>query len=235
MNDYKRVAFFFAPASQSPLAIFGAHWLGWDAEMGKSVPHLDRFEVYKYGHNTPFSDIVATPSKYGFHGTLKAPFRLAAGKSIKALCDAGRTFGKQTHKFTLENLRVTQLGSFIAITQGAPSSELNELASNIVRTFDQFRAPLTDQDITKRRQQNLTARQDELMLKWGYPFIFDAFKFHLTLSGKLEQDEMTSTLNVLNEHLTDILKDPIDVRDICLFGERNDGRFEIIERFPLLG
>lgn len=235
MNEYKRVAFFFAPVSQSPLATFGAHWLGWDAQAGKSVPHPDKFKVDKSGLNIAISDIVATPSKYGFHGTLKAPFRLANGKSINALCDAGHKFGKQIPKFTLETMRVAQLGCFIAITQAVPSAELNQLASKIVRNFDSFRAPLTEQDIAKRRQQKLTARQDELMLKWGYPFIFEAFKFHLTLSGKLEPDQMASTLNVLKEHLTDILKDPIEINDICLFGERGDGRFEIIERFPLLG
>tara|TARA_R110002126_G_scaffold196969_8_gene344892 strand:- start:1536 stop:2243 length:708 start_codon:yes stop_codon:yes gene_type:complete len=235
MNEYKRVAFFFAPVSQSPLATFGAHWLGWDAQAGKSVPHLDVLMVDKSGLNIAISDIVATPSKYGFHGTLKAPFRLANGKSINELCDAGHKFGKQIPKFTLETMHLAQLGSFIAITQAVPSAELNQLASKIVRNFDSFRAPLTEQDIAKRRQQKLTARQDELMLKWGYPFIFEAFKFHLTLSGKLEPDQMASTLNVLKEHLTEILKDPIEVNDICLFGERSDGRFEIIERFPLLG
>jgi hypothetical protein len=132
-------------------------------------------------------------------------------------------------------MKVAKLGSFVAIIQENPSDEFANFASNIVTHFEDYRAPLTDEDIAKRRKAKLTPRQDELMLKWGYPFIFDQFKFHLTLTGKLSEQNAKSVCDRLTDHLKPILDTPVEAVDLCLYGEREDGRFEIIERFPFLG
>jgi putative phosphonate metabolism protein len=230
MTLYKRVAIFYAPGSQTPLANFGAQWLGWDVEHAKSVPHPDID-----GLPAPISDLVATPQKYGFHGTLKAPFRLHENQTLDNLRDAMKAFSEQHRKFFIGQMKVAKLGSFVAIIQENPSDEFANFASNIVTHFEDYRAPLTDEDIAKRRKAKLTPRQDELMLKWGYPFIFDQFKFHLTLTGKLSEQNAKSVCDRLTDHLKPILDTPVEAIDLCLYGEREDGRFEIIERFPFLG
>jgi putative phosphonate metabolism protein len=230
MTPYNRVAIFYAPASKSPLAEFGSNWLGWDIEKAIEAKHP---EIPKLP--TPISDIIATPQKYGFHGTLKAPFRLNTEKSLDELRNALRRFSEPISKFTIGQMKVARLGNFVAIIQETASGQLQNFASTIVEHFEEFRAPLSDDDITKRRKTNLSPRQDELMLKWGYPFIFDEFKFHLTLTGKLNEHDAEITKNILAEYLSDILAEPLEVIDICLYGERGDGRFEIIGRFPLQG
>ena len=229
MTLYKRVAIFYAPGSQTPLADFGAQWLGWDVEKSNTVPHPEIS-----GLPAPISDLVATPQKYGFHGTLKAPFRLHEDQTLDGLRHAMKAFSDKRQRFVIGEMKVAKLGRFVAIIQANPSDEFANFASDIVRSFEAYRAPLSDEEIAKRRKAELTPRQDELMLQWGYPFIFEEFKFHLTLTGKLSEQNAQSVCDRLGEHLKTILKDPLEAVDLCLYGERDDGRFEIIERFPFL-
>lgn len=228
MTSYNRVAIFYAPASKSPLAQFGSEWLGWDVENAIDVKHPDIPNL-----PAPISDMTTTPRKYGFHGTLKAPFKLHATKSLDELRTALRGFSHKTSKFTVGQMMVARLGNFVAIIQASPSTILREFAAMTVEHFEEFRAPLNEKDIAKRRKANLSQRQNELMLRWGYPYVFEEFKFHLTLTGKLEEADAETTKNIIGEHLSDILNKPLEAVDICLYGERKDGRFEIIERFPL--
>lgn len=72
---HTRFAIYDAPTDDA-LASFGAIWLGWDVRTGSAtrqadVPGLD--------------DITMTPRKYGFHGTLKPPIRLADGHTLDEL------------------------------------------------------------------------------------------------------------------------------------------------------
>lgn len=228
MTSYNRVAIFYAPASKSSLANFGSEWLGWDVENATEVKHPDIPSL-----PLPISDMVVTPQKYGFHGTLKAPFKLNTTKSEDDLRAALHSFTQQTPKFTIGQMAVAQLDNFVAIIQQSQSTNLHNFAATIVEHFEEFRKPLSENDVAKRRKANLTQRQDELMLQWGYPFVFEEFKFHLTLTGKLNESDAEATKNILARHLSGILNKPLQIVDICLYGEREDGRFEIIERFPL--
>lgn len=230
MTLYKRVAIFYAPGSQTPLANFGAQWLGWDVEHAKDVPHPDID-----GLPESIEALVATPQKYGFHGTLKAPFRIRDDQTIDGLKDAMKAFSDQRKPFVIGQMKVAKLGSFVAIIQENASDEFANFASEIVRSFEDYRAPLRDEDIAKRRKAGLTPRQDELMLQWGYPYIFEEFKFHLTLTGKLSEQNAQIVCDRLTDHLKPILDTHVEAIDLCLYGEREDGRFEIIERFPFLG
>ncbi len=231
MTLFKRVAIFYAPGSQTALWEFGGNWLGWDVQHAKSVTHPDI-----NGLPEPIETLVATPQKYGFHGTLKAPFRLHSDQTIDGLKAAMKVFCDQRQPFTIGKMKVATLGRFVAIIQENPSEMFAEFASEIVTHFDEFRAPLSDEDIAKRRNKSkLTARQDELMLKWGYPYIFEEFKFHLTLTGKLSEQNAQIVCDRLSDHLKPILDAPVEAVDLCLYGEREDGRFEIIERFPFSG
>ena len=231
MTLYKRVAIFYAPGSQTTLWEFGGNWLGWDVQHAKSVTHPDI-----NGLPEPIETLVATPQKYGFHGTLKAPFRLHDDQTIDGLKAAMKVFCDQRQPFRIGKMKVATLGRFVAIIQENPSEMFAEFASEIVTHFDEFRAPLSDEDIAKRRNKSkLTARQDELMLKWGYPYIFEEFKFHLTLTGKLSEQNAQIVRDRLSDHLKPILDAPVEAVDLCLYGEREDGRFEIIERFPFSG
>ncbi len=225
---FTRYAVYYAPTADSPLGLFGNSWLGWDINTATEIPRPSI-------HSLPDSieNLTKTPQKYGFHGTMKAPFHLVDDNDIEDLKHAVQDFAKTRKAFEMGRLQVNSLGGFVALTQREPSDQLVSFASECVMELDSFRAPLTETDIKRRLQANLSTRQEHLMRTWGYPYIMDEFRFHLTLTGQLS-DANTSTVQLaLSEQLAPILDKPITVSDICLCGQRYDERFQIIERFSL--
>ena len=89
---------------------------------------------------------------------------------------------------------MNRLGSFLALTPTMPEAELSAFAGLCVRAFEPFRAPLSDTDIERRRKSGLTPKQDGYLTGWGYPYIFDEFRFHMTLSNKLEDEAQAAVL-----------------------------------------
>lgn len=230
MFNYKRYAIYFAPARGSDLARLGAAWLGWDADAAETLDHPEVEDL-----PAPLPELTETPRKYGLHGTLKPPFRIAEGFDVGALDRALIGFAAETRAFSIPNMRVTPLGHFVAITPVEPPDALQELAADCVAIFDPFRAPLTPQELEKRRKNGLTERQESLLTTWGYPYVLEEFRFHLTLSGALDRDDAIAVAEIAQATFADALKDPIPVEDICLFGEQEDGRFTIIRRYALSG
>ena len=108
-----------------------------------------------------------------------------------------------------------------------------ECFARLVRELDNLRAPLSDAELKRRRASGLTPAQDALLTKWGYPYVMDEFRFHLTLSGKLQADELQSLKSILQSHISHLTRTPIRVDDVGLVGEAEDGRFHLIRRLPL--
>ena len=144
-------------------------------------------------------------------------------------------FAKARTPFVIGRLQISCLGNFLALTEREPSADLAQLAGDIVVEFDKFRAPQTEKEIARRLKSNLSRQQEHLMHRWGYPYVLDEFRFHLTLTGRLRDAEIAGVQHALTLKLMTILTDPITVGDICLCGQRHDERFEIITRFPLGG
>ena len=79
-----RYAIYYAPDPASALWLFGSSVLGYDARTGRNVPLLAPAGISLADWEMATTD----PRRYGFHATLKAPFRLALGMSEAALLDA---------------------------------------------------------------------------------------------------------------------------------------------------
>ncbi|MEM9437838.1 MAG: DUF1045 domain-containing protein [Pseudomonadota bacterium] len=228
MESYSRYAIYFTAAPGSPLADRGASWLGWDIERGSEVAHPELPEI-------DIATLTKTPRKYGFHGTLKPPFRLGEDQSFNALEDACAAFASRHSVPVINGLRVAQLGAFLALVPDAPSAALDALAAACVREFDTFRAPPTARELEKRRGGGLSARQEEMLARWGYPYVLSEFRFHMTLSGRLQEPENATAETVAKKFFQDTLTSPFAFDAITLCGERADGRFDAIQRFSLLG
>lgn len=225
---YMRYAIYYTPDLASPLAQFGASWLGWDIHQGVEMPHPDMPDL-----PDAIADLTQTPRKYGFHGTLKAPFHLTEGKTETGLCTAIERFAQSRHVFEFGPLHVTNLGRFIALTQITPNPSLHVLASACVRELDVFRAPMTVEDLQRRRKSNLTARQDALLRFWGYPYVMEEFRFHLTLTGPIAEDKIDAVKAILTKALSPLLNKPFTFTHLTLCGQSDDGYFHAIKRFPL--
>ena len=179
---WNRFAVYYTP-QPGALAEFGAAWLGWDLAAGKAVAHPPLVNL-----PLPAAKITATPRKYGFHATIKPPFRLADGHSLTALQQSLEILCKGLSPVQTEGLSLTQLGRFLALTVQNPPPALQARAGRTVKDLDRFRAPASVEELTRRRLSNLSARQDALLVDWGYPYVLNEFRFHITLTGKLSTD-----------------------------------------------
>lgn len=224
---FDRYAIYFTP-KPGPLADFGAHWLGWDLVTGTEVTHpqVEGIDV---------ATLTQTPRKYGFHGTIKAPFRLASGTSFAALTEATAQFCATRPAFNLTGLRVASLGRFLGLIPDGDAGPLNELAGAAVTKLDPFRAPLTEADLKRRRASGLSPTEDTFLVQWGYPYVLDLFQFHMTLSGSLDAARLAQTQTALAPLLAPILPRPFRIDSLTLCGEDASGRFHQIERFGLGG
>lgn len=216
-----RYAIYFVPTSDDPLWAFANRWLGRDPETG-AVFDCD-------------TAIVGDPRRYGFHATLKPPFALAQGKSEADLVAALAEFARRTAPFDVPDMRVAKLGRFLAIVPGTHAPALHALADACVREFDHFRAPADEAELAKRRKGGLTAREDEHLVRWGYPYVFDTFRFHMTLSGRLDAATATRLEAELATATADMLKRPLAVREIALFVEPHAGADFALTRRVRLG
>ncbi|MFY0597094.1 MAG: DUF1045 domain-containing protein [Cognatishimia sp.] len=227
--EFQRYAIYYtAPAG--PLADFGAAWLGWDVATGLPVQH-----PIIHGLDDDISALTETPRKYGFHGTIKPPFRLANGKTLDALQSETKALCEDLWPLSFDGLELSKLGRFLALTVRGDTSSLSALASNVVMALDAFRAPPSEAELAKRRRANLSERQEANLMQWGYPYVLEEFRFHLTLTGRLKDNHAAELRDILQPALTHILPAPFTINDLTLAGEDEMGRFHEISRFPLLG
>ena len=225
-RKFIRHALYFLPPNGSGLEDFGVSWLGWSITEGRVVAHPPITDL-------PIASITKRPRRYGFHGTLKAPFRLADGVCESDLITKATALANSIPAFEMPALQITSLGSFLAFVPRERSAELQQLANSLVQELDNLRAPLSDAELTRRRSVGLTPAQEILLTKWGYPYVMEEFRFHLTLSGRLQTDELKSIKSMLQTQTSHLTSFPVRVDDVGLVGEAEDGRFHLIRRLPL--
>jgi hypothetical protein len=182
------------------------------------------------------TEVTAEPRLYGFHATLKPPMRLADGCEWADVVAAATQLADRIAPFDLPRLSVQDLHGFLALRETSPCAPLQALADACVEHLDPLRAPPSDAEIARRRRSNLTPRQDAMLLRWGYPYVFDTWFFHMTLTRRLSAAEKQHYLPAAESHVADAIATPRRVADLCLFAQRAPGEpFVIEERLTLRG
>lgn len=222
--SYTRFAIYYLPP-EGAFAEFGAAWLGWDALAGRparqpAVPGLD--------------DITMTPRKYGFHGTLKPPFRLADGTDEDGLKAAVAAMAVACAAARSDALAVSRLGRFLALTPVGDATGIARVAAACVTELDSFRAPPDAAELERRRKARLTDRQEALLMRWGYPYVLEEFRFHMTLTGRLPEAAIDLWTDIVQARMPDPPA-PFVLDAVALVGEREDGHFELVQRYTLAG
>lgn len=229
MVEFSRYAVYYAPPP-GEFATRSAHWLGWDAQGGRAVAQPDL-----PGLPRPLADLTGEPRKYGFHGTIKAPFRLAEGATVASLCGALDELAARQAPVLLPGLVLVRIGGFLALVPEGDETPLKALAFDCVTALDPWRAALSAAEFARRRPERLTPRQCDLLQRWGYPYVAEEFRFHLTLSDSLDEAPGAALAAVAAGHFADCLPRPFVIGDLCLFGEDGDGRFHLVSRHALAG
>ncbi|MEP9354611.1 DUF1045 domain-containing protein [Xanthobacter sp. KR7-65] len=229
MTAAERYAVYFAPPAESPLWRFGSAVIGFDAETGAApaAPDLPGFDPETW------SEVTAEPRRYGFHGTLKAPFRLAEGCSVQDLEAAVAACAGGHHAFEMPPLEVRALGAFIALVPAVPSPKLEDLAVSAVTELEGLRAALSPAEVARRNPEKLSARQLTYLETYGYPYVLDEFRFHMTLTGPLPEPERDHALIALQAAFAASGADvPAVATGIALYAQEPGApRFRLMRRF----
>ena len=229
MKDFTRYAIYYAPRPGG-FADRAASWLGWDAATGQAVPHPDL-----PGVDWPLADLTQAPRKYGFHGTIRAPFRLADGVTPEDLGAALQRLAGELPMVRMAGLALQRVQGFLALLPQGDETDLVWLGAEVVSRTEPLRAPLTATEIARRRPDRLTPRQRHLLEVWGYPHVMEEFQFHLTLTDRLTEAQGQTVIPALQSWLAPVLPSPFVIEDLCLFGEDATGQFHLLSRHQLAG
>jgi putative phosphonate metabolism protein len=223
----QRVAIYYAPLDDDPLARLAAHWLGRDP-----VTSAPMVQPALYG----IEEVTAEPRRYGFHATLKPPMRLAEGRGWSDLMAAVRAVAAGIAPFDLPRMAVQDLRGFLALRETEPCPPLQALADACVEHLDPFRAPPSEAELAARRRALLSPEQAAMLERWGYPYVFGTWFFHMTLTRRLSDLEKDVLLPAAQAYFAPVLEVPRRVVDLCVFTQSGpDAAFTIAERVRLLG
>jgi putative phosphonate metabolism protein len=223
-----RYAIYFCPATGTALHRFGTSWLGRD-------PAIEGPEIAPEGLPADeWRRITLDARRYGFHATLKPPFALASGSSRIDLVLAVTELARTLRAVQLPPLQLAIIDRFLALTPRVEQPQISALAERCVVGLDRFRRPAQPEELARRRRAKLTPRQDDLLKKYGYSYVLEEFRFHMTLTDRLDDITAGAVRRLLEPRLESALAEPARIIDLCLFEEAGSGApFVLTERFPL--
>lgn len=208
-----RYAIYFTPGEADPLTRAAERWIGRSAFSDTTFAPLDADLAFH----------TASARRYGFHATLKAPFRLAEGRSEAELIDAFDLWTAARDPFVGPRLVIGQIDGFFALLPETRSADLDALARDLTVDFDAFRAPASEGEIARRNPESLTTRQVGHLHEWGYPYVMEDFRFHMTLTGRVGGEEAAQLRRHLEAHFGALLDAPVAFASLALFVEPEPG------------
>lgn len=220
----RRYALYWLPPPGSGQAAFGNAVLGYDNAAGAPVPHPQALG--------DLAAVTAGARVYGFHATLKAPMRLTPGAEEADLVAAARDLAAGHPPVALGPLAVAALGPFLALVPAAPPPELGLLAAECVAALDPWRAPLSESERAKRRPERLDPRGRTLLARWGYPYVFEAFRFHMTLTDALPDPDRAAWLRRLTDAYAATGPEPAVIDALSVLVQDGAEPFRLLARLP---
>lgn len=228
-----RYAIYYTPAADHSLTRFTAAWLGRDPSGGVPGPRPTHPTLTAYAQDA----LTAEPRRYGFHATLKPPLHLAAGHTEADLLTAVDHLAARLAPVAMPPLQAATLGTFIALVPAAPCPALDNVAEACVRELDPFRAPLSAVERARRiGGKTLSPHELALLDRWGYPYVLEAFRFHMTLTGSLPADQRDTVLAALEDLIDSAWLSSLRLDALTVFCQpRPETPFTVLHRAALAG
>jgi putative phosphonate metabolism protein len=234
MRDaFPRYAVYYAPARDEALWTLGCAWLGRDAENGKATPP----PAVQGCSAAALADLTDSPRRYGLHATIKAPIHLASGHAEGEFLDAVADWAFAEPRFELPGVTVGTLGGFLALLPTEPCKPLHDMAERCVRVLDAFRAPPSPAELARRRVEALSDVERQHLADWGYPYVLDRYRFHITLTERIDDPARhADVLAAARDWFSRIVARPLPVNEACVFAQaRPNAPFMLIKRFSFSG
>jgi putative phosphonate metabolism protein len=222
-----RVALYWAPRPDSDLWRAGCRWLGRDAATGENLaqPLIGGIDP------KAFRALTADPRRYGWHATLKPPFRLREDAQLMDVDLAVQKLASRLAMGSMPTLRVAPLGQFLALRPQGSTAAINAIAAACVQALHPLARPLSNDELKRRRHMPLTPKQDALLQRWGYPWVLDEFRLHCSLTGSLnglDAEQQAALMQTAQRTFDHLLVEPLD--SIAVFIEPSPGADFILHR-----
>ena len=228
----ERYGIYFAPAVGDPLWTLAAQWLGRDAASG-AMPEGDAGGI---GFARRFA-LTISARRYGFHATLKAPMALDQGLSGRDLDMALKAFAEVNSPVEIGPIALRPIDGFLALVPAVQAEALTDFAAKCVIDFDGFRAPAGAAEREKRiASGGLSPRQIELLDLYGYPYVLEEFRFHMTLTDRLAGAEHEALHEAAAQWFAPVVGEHLLLDRLVLFHEAEPGApFTRLRDYPLSG
>jgi Protein of unknown function (DUF1045) len=229
-----RIALYYAPPSSSAWWRAGCEWLGRDAESGNLIVPPVEPSLAALGHTV--AALTGAPRRYGWHGTLVAPFRTADGVTPQQVLSVAREWASRIACFDTA-MQAVEMGRFVALRAepDADDDAIRKIAASALHTLAPLRARPSPEDTERRLASSLNPRQRALLHEWGYPYVLDEFRFHMTLSDALESAPVRAAIVSLWQARGKALG-PLPFHDAALFVQSHPGApFILWQRLPFAG
>ncbi len=221
-----RYAIYYAPEPGGPLDTFGQTWF--DPKAAAKLLAGIGLDAQR------IAALSEGARRYGFHGTLKPPFQINPVTTQASLLDAARVFARSLSPIEIPPLELAIIGKFIALTPVTQSAALEKLAAACVRAFEAYREPLTDTQIENYKQNRLTVHQEQMLEHWGYPYVMEEFRFHMSVTDRIDDaSEREAVMTAMEKLAAPVIGKPVVVRDLVVFAQPAvDQPMAPVERIP---
>ncbi|SAK88714.1 hypothetical protein AWB76_06361 [Caballeronia temeraria] len=217
---HPRVALYYAPPASSAWWREGCDWLGRDPENGRESA-------------TPAHAVTHAPRRYGWHATLVAPFQMAPGVELSDVLACARAWAGSVPRFEMP-VKAAEIGRFVALRPALENDDatLRALAASALNALAALRMMPSRESIERRIVDGMSARQIELLREWGYPYVMDEYRFHMTLSDSL--NDANARASIVSEWTQRIdALGALPVHGAALFIEPQPGApFTLWQRLP---
>ncbi len=80
----------------------------------------------------------------------------------------------------------------------------------------------------------MTERQRNYLAVWGYPYVFEEFRFHMTLTGPVPESRQDEIATLLTARFAPFIGRPLSVDRLCLFIEPSPPGDFTVDSFAIL-
>jgi len=226
-----RIALYYAPPASSAWWHAGCEWLGRDAETGRSIETPEEPVIAALGQAV--AALTGSPRRYGWHGTLVAPFHTAEGVTPQEVLSVAREWADHIEPFDAP-LSAVEMGRFVALHAARPDDDesIRRVAASALHALTSLRARPSAEDAERRLASGLSERQRTLLHEWGYPYVLDEFRFHMTLSDALDASSARAAIVTMWQTRAETLG-PLPFHGAALFVQPHPGApFTLWQRLP---
>src|SRR5471032_2375452 len=198
-----RYAIYFCPSSDSALGRLGRDWLASSTD----APELPGISAERR------NALLVKVRRYGWHATIRAPFTPMGNVTYADVRRAITSVAHARASFELP-LHIHRLAGFLALRPCIDGIAPRQLAATCLKSLLPLCAPLSN-EVLDRRSVVLDADEVTLLQDYGYPYVLDRYRFHLTLSAPATESEEHAMRQWLAPRVAELPSMQVDALSIC--------------------